>query len=524
MLRTERQIEVNASVKRVFDLFSDLERCPQWMSNIKKVFRVGDNFTQWIATTQNGGSLNWVAEIIIYDPNQTIAWRSVGGDINAEVQASFTEGNHNTTLLRVLLGYDLPSASTVETGIAATPLGKDPLSQLSSDLERFKRLVEQEASPANDLRPFVVNRVTEELDPEFLKQNSLPSAPARSAQAAGNAEPEDVTLEAPTFRIEPDSDFGRALEQIGRHSDATGMLFHTEPEVASPIVRKEDDPLASPVVTPAVAPKAVNTAAAAPPIPSRPQVSTPLEPRRQKRGELSEERPHALSFSPAPSEINKRSARRASLIYLAFALAAAFFGSFAGFWLASTRKPAAGTPQPTASSVGEVVDTSTAETSPAATPSPRVSEGMPAAQAAPAAGGEAAATVNTSTTRGSKVVLEESLRDWIATTNARDMTRLTAFYVPTVETFYQQRNVKRATVRAEKIRTIEKADVVRINVAEPTINLSKDGNRATMRFRKTYVIESRRGGRRGEVLQELVWQKTDNGWKIVSERDLRVIR
>ncbi|MEJ7616294.1 MAG: hypothetical protein WKF30_04820 [Pyrinomonadaceae bacterium] len=104
------------------------------------------------------------------------------------------------------------------------------------------------------------------------------------------------------------------------------------------------------------------------------------------------------------------------------------------------------------------------------------------------------------------------------------MNRLTSFYVPTVENFYQQRNVKRATVRAEKVRTIEKADVVRINFAEPTINLSSDGSRATMRFRKTYVIGTRRNSRLGEVLQELIWQKTDSGWKIVSERDLRVIR
>ena len=40
---------------------------------------------------------------------------------------------------------------------------------------------------------------------------------------------------------------------------------------------------------------------------------------------------------------------------------------------------------------------------------------------------------------------------------------------------------------------------------------------------RTYVIEGK-VSRQGEVLQELRWAKQEDGWKIVSERDLRVIR
>ncbi|MEJ7616292.1 MAG: SRPBCC family protein [Pyrinomonadaceae bacterium] len=124
MLRTERQIEINAPIKRVFDLFSDLERCPQWMGNIRSVFRVGDNLTQWIATTQGGGSLNWVAEIVDYNPHQVIAWRSVGGDVDVEAQAKFTESSQQTTLLHVLVGYDLRSDLPRKRGSLRRRLGK----------------------------------------------------------------------------------------------------------------------------------------------------------------------------------------------------------------------------------------------------------------------------------------------------------------------------------------------------------------------------------------------------------------
>ena len=45
-----------------------------------------------------------------------------------------------------------------------------------------------------------------------------------------------------------------------------------------------------------------------------------------------------------------------------------------------------------------------------------------------------------------------------------------------------------------------------------------------MRFRKRYQIRGGEGERSGEVLQELRWRRTPTGWKIVSERDLRVIQ
>jgi hypothetical protein len=44
-----------------------------------------------------------------------------------------------------------------------------------------------------------------------------------------------------------------------------------------------------------------------------------------------------------------------------------------------------------------------------------------------------------------------------------------------------------------------------------------------MRFRKKYVIKEGQKSRSGEVIQELQWIKLDGAWKIVSERDVKVI-
>jgi hypothetical protein len=80
-----------------------------------------------------------------------------------------------------------------------------------------------------------------------------------------------------------------------------------------------------------------------------------------------------------------------------------------------------------------------------------------------------------------------------------------------------------AVVRAEKSRVFSHANSIDILTAVPGIRVSSDGRTATMRFRKKYAIEGVDADRRGEVLQELRWVRTDDGWKIVSERDLHVI-
>jgi len=54
--------------------------------------------------------------------------------------------------------------------------------------------------------------------------------------------------------------------------------------------------------------------------------------------------------------------------------------------------------------------------------------------------------------------------------------------------------------------------------------MQDQGQTAVMRFRKQYRIVDRNRTRSGEVIQELRWRKTDSGWRIFSERDVRVIR
>jgi hypothetical protein len=121
-------------------------------------------------------------------------------------------------------------------------------------------------------------------------------------------------------------------------------------------------------------------------------------------------------------------------------------------------------------------------------------------------------------------LLRASLEEWIAATNARDIGKQMTFYPPTIQAFYLTRNVPKEIVRAEKARVFKQARNIDVHADEPEIIFTDGGRAALMRFRKRYVIEGGPGDRRGEVIQELRWRKTVSGWKITSERDVRVLR
>lgn len=114
---------------------------------------------------------------------------------------------------------------------------------------------------------------------------------------------------------------------------------------------------------------------------------------------------------------------------------------------------------------------------------------------------------------------------WLDATLARDFAAQSAFYPERMDAFYLWRDVPKSAVMAEKRRVFDAARTIDIRIDPPQLLVDPGARSGRMYFRKTYVIAGRgKLNRNGEVLQELRWAKQDDGWKIVSERDLRVIR
>ncbi len=141
MQQTEKAIEIDAPVERVFDLFSDFENFPRWMSNIKDVHYTGRRFTRWTARAPLGTSVEWEAETVVFEPDHRIAWRTVRGDVNTHGEVIFESTRRGTTLLRVILGYEVPAGRL--GALVASLFGKNPEQELEEDLRHFAEIAER---------------------------------------------------------------------------------------------------------------------------------------------------------------------------------------------------------------------------------------------------------------------------------------------------------------------------------------------------------------------------------------------
>jgi hypothetical protein len=124
-----------------------------------------------------------------------------------------------------------------------------------------------------------------------------------------------------------------------------------------------------------------------------------------------------------------------------------------------------------------------------------------------------------------RIELVTAAFQWLDATLARDFAAQSAFYPERMEAFYLWRDVPKSAVLQEKRRVFAEAHTIDLRMEPPQILIDPGARSGRMYFRKTYVIRGDgKVNRSGEVLQELRWAKEPDGWKITSERDLRVIR
>jgi uncharacterized membrane protein len=142
MPTAEKTIIVHAPVSEVYQFWTQFDRFPEFMSNLKEVTKTGANTSHWVASGPLGTSVEWDAETTMLEPNKRIAWNSRdNGDITTSGQVTFTELGNDQTEIHVVLKYD-PPAGVV--GDIVAKIFSDPQRQLDQDLERFTTMVNQQ--------------------------------------------------------------------------------------------------------------------------------------------------------------------------------------------------------------------------------------------------------------------------------------------------------------------------------------------------------------------------------------------
>ena len=210
MPTVEKWIEVNAPVKLVFDLFSDFKSMPRWMHSVSDVQRLSYNRTRWmLAGTSSNTVAQWETETTAFEPAQRVAWRGVGGDVDAGGDVTFENTKRGTTLLRVQLGYDPVSEHPGAFAIARL-LSKNLARHLEEDIQRFKSMAEEAhqtvqqsvvvAPPATTMlasKQAAPARSNEEVQHRNLKANRLVTSEDATPEAIFQEPRDDGVMERP---------------------------------------------------------------------------------------------------------------------------------------------------------------------------------------------------------------------------------------------------------------------------------------------------------------------------------------
>jgi uncharacterized membrane protein len=138
----QKTVVVAAPLERVWELWSNFERFPGFMSHLREVRRIDENRSHWVASGPAGIPVEWDAVITEWAPNQAIAWTSVeGSTVRTTGRVRFRPLPDGNTEIDVHLSYS-PPAGVLGHAIASL-FGTDPKHAMDEDMVRLKSLLEE---------------------------------------------------------------------------------------------------------------------------------------------------------------------------------------------------------------------------------------------------------------------------------------------------------------------------------------------------------------------------------------------
>jgi uncharacterized membrane protein len=138
------QVEVNAPIDLVWNLWSDLEQMPRWMKWIDSVSILQDNpeLSRW-KLASGGFEFTWLSRIVRIINHQIIQWESVDGLPNRGAVRFYDR--HGSSIVKLTVAYAIPG--WLGKWMDKLFLGRIVESTIQADLERFKNYVSQIKTP-----------------------------------------------------------------------------------------------------------------------------------------------------------------------------------------------------------------------------------------------------------------------------------------------------------------------------------------------------------------------------------------
>lgn len=137
-----KTVTVGKPRQELYEVWKDFGRFPDFMENVLRVEKLGEDRSQWLIKGPGGSEVSLVSRIVDDVPGRRIAWESEeGSDVEAAGIIDFEDAPPGRgTYVRFLMSYD-PPGGAIGRGIAKL-MQREPSLQARRDLRRFKQLME----------------------------------------------------------------------------------------------------------------------------------------------------------------------------------------------------------------------------------------------------------------------------------------------------------------------------------------------------------------------------------------------
>jgi carbon monoxide dehydrogenase subunit G len=135
--KVEKSIQVDVPLSTAYNQWTQFEDFPHFMGGVKEVRQLDDRRLHWVAEIA-GVRREWEASILEQVPDQKVAWAATSGATNAGA-VRFEPAGADSTVVYLSLEYE-PEGLVEQVGDKLGIVER----QVTSDLERFKKLIEDQ--------------------------------------------------------------------------------------------------------------------------------------------------------------------------------------------------------------------------------------------------------------------------------------------------------------------------------------------------------------------------------------------
>ncbi|MFF4342308.1 SRPBCC family protein [Kitasatospora sp. NPDC001540] len=137
MSMVQETIEVNVPLHTAYDQWTQFEDFPRFMDGVEEVVQIDERHNHW-RTKIAGVTREFDTEIVDQLPDQKIAWRTVGGDVQQMGVVSFARLDDARCEVRLAMDYD-PKGMAEHAADAMGMIDR----RVRGDLDRFKSFIEE---------------------------------------------------------------------------------------------------------------------------------------------------------------------------------------------------------------------------------------------------------------------------------------------------------------------------------------------------------------------------------------------